>query len=180
MSLCRSANKALFLVLILTGTALAPEPPSGYIYWKTLRVKATAYCPCRRCCGRFSDGKTATMSNAWKPNGVAVNPSEIPYGTMVYIPGVGYRIADDRGPRGRNRLDVRYVYHWQARRFGKKYLNVRLYRKGRRMEGLQKEAHEIVSAVAAMIKDEKYGHGKKFDLGAVIDDLDELEDIGGE
>lgn len=172
--------KALFLVLLFASTALAPEPLSGYVYWKTMEVEATAYCPCRRCCKRHANGRTATNTNAWKPIGCAVNPMEIPYGTMVHIPGVGFRVADDRGPRGRNKVDVRYVYHWKARKFSRKILTVRLYRKGRRMEGLQKEAHEIVSAVAEMIKDEKYGYGERFDLGAVIDDLDELEDIGGE
>lgn len=48
------------------------------------------------------------------------------------------------------------------------------------MEGTQRKAYEIVNAVAGMIKDEKYGHGNDLDLEAVLDDLDELEIIGGE
>ena len=184
MSLCPFLNKTLSiaLVLVLASTAFAPEPPSGYVYWKTLRVKATAYCPCSRCCGRHGDGKTSTMKNAWKPDGCAINPSEIPYGTMVYIPGVGFRVADDRGPAGRNKLDVRYVYHWQARNFGYKYLNVKLYKKGvSKMEGKQKEAYDIVSTVATRIKDGAYGHGDKFSVEDMLDDIDELElVVGGE
>ncbi len=171
---------AIGFVLAVANTALAPDAPSGYVYWKTLKVRATAYCPCVRCCKNHANGKTSIGKNAWKPNGCAVNPSESPYGTMVHIPGVGFRVADDRGPRGRNKLDVRYVYHWQARKFGSGFKNVKLYRKGRRMEGTQKEAYEIISAVASMIKDSKYGWGADFDLAAVVDDLGELETIKGE
>ncbi len=114
-----------------------PRPaPEGYVYWKTVTAKVTAYDPSYRCCGPFADGKTATGRNAWRTDGCAVDPRAIPYGTMVYIPGVGFRVADDTGiamkrswRRGVYHVDVRMTYHYQARRWGVKYLKVDLYRR---------------------------------------------------
>ena len=113
--------------------------PAGYEYWKTVRAKCTAYCPCRRCCGRFANGKTSTGRNAWRPDGCGVDPRLIPYGTLVKIPGAGIRKADDTGPamrrssrRGIYHIDVRYASHWTARKWGKRWRRVVLYRRVRK------------------------------------------------
>lgn len=110
--------------------------PAGYRHWKTIRAKITAYCPCRRCCGRFSDGRTSTGRNAWREDGCGIDPQVIPYGTLIKIPGAGIRRADDTGPamrrsarRGIYHIDVRYKDHWTARKWGKRWRNVDLYRK---------------------------------------------------
>ena len=113
--------------------------PKGYVYWKTVRAKVTAYDPSRRSCGRFADGKTSIGESAWVLDGVASDPTAIPYGTYVVIPGVGGRIVDDTGSAMRTswrrhkrfHLDVRVTYPYQARRWGVKYLDVKLYRKAR-------------------------------------------------
>lgn len=110
--------------------------PYGYRYWKTIRAKVVAYEPSRRCCGKLADGRTSTGTSAWRNNGCAVDPKLIPYGTIVSIPGVGLRIADDTGKamrksgrRGIYHIDVRMSYYWQARKFGVRYLRVKLYRR---------------------------------------------------
>lgn len=113
--------------------------PAGYEYWKTVRAKCTAYCPCRRCCGRFANGRTSTGRNAWRPDGCGVDPRLIPYGIMIKIPGAGVRRADDTGPamrrssrRGVHHIDIRMVYHWNARQWGKRWRSIKLYRKVRK------------------------------------------------
>ncbi len=113
--------------------------PQGYVYWKTVRAKVTAYDPSRRSCGKFADGKTSIGQNAWVADGVASDPRAIPYGTYVVIPGVGVKEVDDTGKAMRNswrrhhryHIDIRMTYRWQANRWGVKYLNIKLYRKAR-------------------------------------------------
>jgi len=111
--------------------------PEGYTYWKTVRARVTAYEPSWRCCGRFADGKTSIGDNAWRQDGVAADPSVIPYGTLVSIPKVGgLRKVDDTGPgmrkstsKGIYHIDLRMKYYYQARQWGNQYLDVKLYRK---------------------------------------------------
>jgi 3D (Asp-Asp-Asp) domain-containing protein len=103
----------------------APEMPSGYRYWGTVVAKVTAYEPSVVSCGYFADGKTSTLRNAWKPDGCAVAPDAIPYGTLVWIPGIGWRLADDTGSamkrswkKGVYHIDVRMSSVSQCRRWG--------------------------------------------------------------
>ena len=58
--------------------------------------RLTGYCPCASCCGSYGN---ATATGVMPKEGVtiAVDPRVIPYGTKVYIEGVGYRIAQDCG-----------------------------------------------------------------------------------
>ena len=110
--------------------------PDGYTYWKTIRARVTAYEPSWRSCGRFADGKTSIGDDAWRQDGVAADPSVIPYGTLVSIPKVGFRKVDDTGSgmrrstsKGIYHIDLRMKYYYQARKWGNQYLDVKLYRK---------------------------------------------------
>ncbi len=113
------------------------EVPPGWVYWKTVTARVTAYDPSYRCCGDSADGKTSTMTNAWKLNGIAVDPDAIPYGTLANIQGIGLRVADDTGAAMRRswqregvfHIDVRLKYFYQARNWGVKVLQVPLFRK---------------------------------------------------
>lgn len=94
----------------------------------------TAYCPCSKCCGTLSPGITSTGKTAWK-RGLAADPTYLHYGTPVFIPGYGLSVIDDTGGAMRRHwrrdgmlhIDVRMTYHYEARKWGKRYLPVKIY-----------------------------------------------------
>jgi len=120
-----------------TRKSKAAAAPTGYRYWKTVRAKVTAYEPSARCCGPYANGRTSIGQNAWVMDGVAADPIAIPYGTYCLVPGVGGKTVDDTGSamreswrsNGRYHIDVRVPYYSQAKRWGVKYLDVKLYKK---------------------------------------------------
>ena len=104
-----------------------PEQSGG---WRTVRMRVTAYCPCRKCCGRYSNGETA-CGHKISPGAVFVAADkEHPFGTEMSVPG--YNRAEpvkvlDRGAAIRgNRLDVFFHSHQQALKWGVKYLDVKV------------------------------------------------------
>jgi 3D (Asp-Asp-Asp) domain-containing protein len=99
---------------------------------RTLRMLVTAYCPCKICCGKFSDNVTASGKSIYTNRSmfVAADTSLLKFGTMLSIPG--YRGGQavpvlDRGSKIRGyHLDVFYQSHRQAQKWGKQYLNVKV------------------------------------------------------
>ena len=78
----------------------------------------TAYCSCVKCCGK-SNGITASGEKAVEGVTVAMNKS-IPFGTKIYIDGVGERIVQDRGGAIKgNRIDLYFDTHQEALNFGR-------------------------------------------------------------
>ncbi len=89
----------------------------------SLRMLASGYCGCSRCCGR-NTGKTASGLPVGKGI-VAVDPNVIPLGTKLYISEYGEAIAGDIGGRiAGNRIDLGFDSHVQAKSWGKKYVVV--------------------------------------------------------
>lgn len=90
-------------------------------------MKITAYDPYDKyCVGRWAGRlKTASGKNAEIFNGVAADPELLPYGTKLFIPGLGERVVDDTGgamrkagKRGLYHIDVRVSSHKEAKKFG--------------------------------------------------------------
>lgn len=99
------------------------QPPSRGTARGSLRMLATGYCPCAKCCGKNS-GTTATGLPAGK-GVVAVDPKVISLGTKLYISEYGEAIAGDTGGSiiG-NRIDLGFDSHSQALGWGKRWIVV--------------------------------------------------------
>lgn len=82
----------------------------------------TAYCACERCCGKDpSDplyGITATGTMATEGRTIAVDPSVIPYGTVVYIDEQAYVAEDCGGGIRGEQIDLYFDTHDEALQWG--------------------------------------------------------------
>lgn len=79
--------------------------------------KLTAYCACEICCEEWALSRpldtngnpivyTATGTVATQGRTIGVDPKVIPYGTEVYIEGLGWRVAEDTGAIQNQHIDV--------------------------------------------------------------------------
>ncbi len=103
---------------ILSATEQAPSV--GTKSWGR-RFTITKYIPRSERYGKFNDGKTSTMTDA-DPEAriVAVDPTLIPYGSWVWIEGLGWFHAEDCGAAIKGfRIDVLTGTEDDATTFGK-------------------------------------------------------------
>ncbi len=120
------------IIACLTGLTcifVVPECPAvkkGSSYKKTFKV--TAYCPCKICCGKWSDGHTADGHKIQPGDKFVAAPAEYPFGTTMMIPFYGtVKVRDRGGAIKGNCLDVFFPTHEQALRWGIKVLDVEIY-----------------------------------------------------
>jgi 3D (Asp-Asp-Asp) domain-containing protein len=123
----------LVLALFLSGEVQLYRG-SLYRLQKSVLAKVTAYCPCNRCCPGTDDNITSLGDNAKVCDGVAVDPKLIAYRSVISVPGVGLREADDtggamrqNGRQGQYHIDVRMTDHDTARHWGVKELKIGIY-----------------------------------------------------
>lgn len=92
-----------------------PEPTANYT---EIKVIATAYCPCEKCCGK-NDGITATGVRARANHTVAADPNILPYGTEILC-GMGEFVVEDTGAalKGEPKVDFFFETHQEAVEFG--------------------------------------------------------------
>ena len=103
-------------------------PSRGGDWRHPLHMRATAYDPGPRSCGRYADGRTANGMRATK-GVVAVDTRVIPMGTRLYIPGYGFAIAADRGSAIKGlRIDLCFDTYAEAKRFGSRRVDVYILR----------------------------------------------------
>lgn len=87
--------------------------------------KVTAYCPCSKCCGKWSNGITAMGTTAKAGRTVAAS-SQFSFGTKLLINGKVYTVEDRGGAIKGNRIDMYVNSHSEALRWGVKYLPVKV------------------------------------------------------
>lgn len=101
---------------------------------KTMRV--TAYCPCKKCCGRFADGITASGHKIRAGDKLCAAARSMPFGTQICIPGYaeGPVPVLDRGSYINNgRIDILFFdgdlesSHQKALEWGVRYLECKIY-----------------------------------------------------
>ena len=107
------------LVLLCALLSAATSPAAEYL--------VTAYCPCAKCCGAWSR-YGVTASGARPTGGVSLaGPTWFPFGTRLYLPGIGWRTVQDRMARRHrqsHRLDVFFPTHTEALNFGTRRLTL--------------------------------------------------------
>lgn len=81
------------------------------------------YCTCEKCCGK-SNGITASGTIATPQRTVAVDPSVIPLGTLLYIDGIYYVAEDTGGAIKGKKIDICVATHEAALNAGVKRAEV--------------------------------------------------------
>lgn len=123
------------ILVFSAGTGYATVDNSTIIFeqpvqWQTIRMRVTAYCPCKKCCGRFADGITACGHEILPGETFVAADREFPFGTEMVIPGYNdsqpVKVLDRGGAIHGNRLDVFFASHEVALQWGVKYLDVKV------------------------------------------------------
>ena len=95
-------------------------------------VKATAYCPCEKCCGIHADGFTCMGDKAGR-GCIAIDPrGNLDMGDIVYVEGYGFGKFNDVGGaiKGDNRVDLCFKTHQEALDWGVRYVTLWIIKKG--------------------------------------------------
>lgn len=100
--------------------------------WETVRMRVTAYCPCPKCCGEYSDGITA-CGHKIRPGDVFVAADRrFAFQTEMVIEGYGnsqpVKVLDRGGAIKGNKLDVFFMTHQEALEWGVRHIDVKVRR----------------------------------------------------
>lgn len=90
----------------------------------TFRI--THYCQCSICCGPWANGITSTGVTATTNRTIAVDPTQIPYGSQVVINGQVYVAEDCGGAITTNCIDIYVATHDEGESKGVYYTEVYL------------------------------------------------------
>ncbi len=97
---------------------------------KEYEMRVTAYCPCQKCCGKSSDRKTASGHKIKRGDTFVAADKRYPFGTEIIVPGYNnskpVKVLDRGYAIRGNRIDVFFDSHQKARKWGVKYLPVKV------------------------------------------------------
>jgi 3D (Asp-Asp-Asp) domain-containing protein len=98
--------------------------------WREVHMMVTGYCPCRRCCGKSSNGVTASGHRINRGDEFVAADRKYPFGTRVVVPGYNsskpVQVLDRGNAICGNRLDVFFTSHREARDWGIRLLPVKV------------------------------------------------------
>lgn len=108
--------------------SLQPELVERDMPYKKLgRFELTWYCPCEKCVGKKKEVRTYTGTKPKAGRTLAVDPNIVPLGSILYVQGYGYFIAEDIGSAIKgNHVDIYVDSHREALQNGKKIANIYL------------------------------------------------------
>ncbi len=119
--------------ITLLSTTVNPKPTLEQSNeWQTVRMRVTAYCPCEKCCGEYSDGYTACGHKICPGDVFVAADKKYCFGTEMLISGYNngkpIKVLDRGGVIRGNRLDVFFNSHDEALEWGVQYLDVKVHR----------------------------------------------------
>lgn len=130
----QNAKNAAAIIIVFIVIAVIYQVHEAYVrtdiheLGKLARV--TAYCPCPKCCGKWSDGYTANGYKIQKGDVFVAAPKEIPFGTMLIVPnynqGQPVEVKDRGGAIKLDRLDVYFDDHQTALEWGIQFCKVEI------------------------------------------------------
>ena len=98
--------------------------------WQTVRMRVTAYCPCKKCCGKHAKGITASGYKIHRGDTLVAADKKYSFGTEVIIPGYNngrpVKVLDRGSAIYGNRLDVLFDSHEQALKWGVRDIYVKV------------------------------------------------------
>lgn len=109
---------------VIVGDAVAVPENAKLLPLGTFRI--THYCQCSLCCGPWANGITSTGVTARTNHTIAVDPSQIPYGSKVVINGQVYVAEDCGGAITENCIDIYVASHEEGETKGVYYTDVYL------------------------------------------------------
>ncbi len=109
---------------VMVGDPVAVSSDARLIPLGTFRI--THYCPCSICNGPYINGATSTGAVATTNHTIAVDPTQIPYGSKVVINGQVYVAEDCGGGIKTNCIDIYVETHEESDAKGVYYTDVYL------------------------------------------------------
>jgi 3D (Asp-Asp-Asp) domain-containing protein len=113
---------------------------------RVVQLEITGYCHCGECCGWKRNlwgrpvyaygpragqpkevGITASGTRV-RPGTIAADTRLYPFGTILYVPGYGYGVVEDRGGAIQgHKIDLYFRTHRQAREWGRQHRPVQVW-----------------------------------------------------
>ncbi|MHC4500108.1 MAG: 3D domain-containing protein [Planctomycetota bacterium] len=98
--------------------------------WRAVKMRVTAYCPCEKCCGEYSDGITACGRRIQPGDMFVAADKKYAFETKMKVPGYNnsepVQVLDRGGAIRGDRLDVFFHSHEEALNWGVRYLLVKV------------------------------------------------------
>ena len=131
-----ASGSSVFVITYVRPSPVAPAPVEQKIVepeltYDVVRMEVTAYCACKKCCGKNAKGIAADGTRVKGKMLLAADWSVMPKGSILSVPGYGEAVVHDTGSAiVGNRLDVYFDSHEEAKVWGRQYLDVKVLQKG--------------------------------------------------